>query len=115
MASGVRRTLLVFRFHLYRTWRRIRTNPRGVLLPIALVVGVWVYVLFQGQPGRGGDDVDPELIADVTRGMIALLWIGYTSIAAIKTPTRAPDVPGGEFVIRVVGIKPALWGFVLAR
>lgn len=122
MRQAIRRTLLVTRLRLHRSWRRLRDRPRLLLFQATLLVGGWVYIVLVGSQvpgleasGEGAGDIDPTQVREMTRGMVAALWLFLAGLAASGTPTHASSVAGGSFLLRSADIRPTLWGTVLAE
>lgn len=113
---------LVTRLQLHRAWRRALERPHVMLAQIGFFVSVWLYVVFIG-PGFSGQnlssassgDVDADRLRTATRGLIAALWLFNAAVAAKGTPSSGDAVPGGTFLLRAAGVRPTLWGSMLAE
>jgi len=122
MLAAVHRTLLVARLHVHRSWRRLRDRPRLLLFQTGLLVAGWVYIVLVGSqvPGldaskAGTGDIDPAQIREMTRGMVAAVWLALAGLAGVGTPTRVSSIAGGSFLLRAADIRPTLWGTMLAE
>lgn len=120
--ATIQQTLLVARLHLYRGWRRLRDRPRLLLFKVGIFVAGWVYIVVVGSQvpgleasGEGASGVDPARLREVTRGMVAGLWLFLAGAAAVGTPTRVTSVAGGSFLLRAADVRPTLWGTMLAE
>jgi hypothetical protein len=122
LTHTLRTIWLVARLQLHRAWRRARDRPHVLLAQIGFFVAAWLYVIFIGPNFSGPElstasstDVDPEQIRTATRGLVATLWLFNVGVAAKGTPHSSDQVPGGTFLLRAAGIRPTLWGSMLAE
>lgn len=118
----LRNIWLVARLQLHRAWRRALERPHVLLAQIGFFVAAWLYVVFIGPEFSGQElsagsdsDFDPERIRTTTRGMVAILWLFNAGVAAKGTPSSGDQVPGGTFLLRAAGVRPTLWGSMLAE